>query len=77
MGCGPRAPRRLGFDPDAEVPRHLTGERLDVTSSDFPNYDRNHNTPHDQNADATLAVAEQTVWHGGPHPSKLILPRVR
>ncbi|HEY1376286.1 MAG TPA: CocE/NonD family hydrolase [Gemmataceae bacterium] len=51
--------------------------RLDVTSSDFPNYDRNHNTPHDQNADATLAVAEQAVWHGGPHPSKLILPRIR
>jgi putative CocE/NonD family hydrolase len=48
--------------------------RLDITSSDFPNYDRNHNTAADQNADATLAVADQTVHHGGGWKSKLILP---
>ena len=48
--------------------------RLDVTSSDFPNYDRNHNTAADQNADAQLVVAEQTVHHGGSRPSRLILP---
>jgi predicted acyl esterase len=58
--------------------RFLTGHRLrlDVTSSDFPNYDRNHNTAHDQNADATLAVAEQTVHHGGKYASKFVLPRM-
>ena len=50
--------------------------RLDVTSSDFPNYDRNHNTPHDQNADARLVVAEQTICHGGTQASKLTLPVV-
>ncbi len=50
--------------------------RLDVTSSDFPNYDRNHNTAVDQNADAQLVVAEQTVHHGGTRPSRLILPVV-
>jgi predicted acyl esterase len=49
---------------------------LDVTSSDFPNYDRNHNTPADQNADAKLAVARQMVHHGKVYPSKLILPWV-
>ena len=48
--------------------------RLDITSSDFPNYDRNHNTAADQNADATLAIAEQTIHHGGDKASKLILP---
>ncbi len=48
--------------------------RLDVTSSDFPNYDRNHNTAADQNADARLEVAEQTVHHGGRYASKLVLP---
>lgn len=48
--------------------------RLDVTSSDFPNHDRNHNTAADQNADAQLVVAEQTVHHGGNHRSRLILP---
>jgi putative CocE/NonD family hydrolase len=50
--------------------------RLDLTSSDFPNYDRNHNTAGDPNADATLAVAEQTVFHGGSRASKLVLPVV-
>jgi putative CocE/NonD family hydrolase len=48
--------------------------RLDVTSSDFPNYDRNHNTAADQNADAQLVVAEQSVFHGGKYASRLILP---
>ncbi|MDZ4286671.1 MAG: CocE/NonD family hydrolase, partial [Prosthecobacter sp.] len=48
--------------------------RLDVTSSDFPNYERNHNTAADQNADAHLGVAEQTVHHGGQYASKLVLP---
>jgi uncharacterized protein len=48
--------------------------RLDITSSDFPNYDRNHNTAADQNADAKLEVAEQTIHHGGVKASRLILP---
>ena len=50
--------------------------RLDVMSSDFPNYDRNHNTPYDQNADTRLVVAEQVIHHGGPHASRIILPRI-
>ena len=48
--------------------------RLDVTSSDFPNYDRNHNTAADQNADAELLVADQTIHHGGQVASRLLLP---
>lgn len=48
--------------------------RIDVTSSDFPNYDRNHNTAANQNADATLVSADQTIHHGGARPSKVILP---
>ena len=50
--------------------------RLDLTSSDFPNYDRNHNTAADQNADAELVIAEQTIHHGGATPSRLVLPRM-
>ncbi len=57
---------------NAFLPGHRI--RLDVTSSDFPNYDRNHNTPADQNADAELVVARQTIHHGGAYASKLILP---
>ena len=48
--------------------------RVDITSSDFPNYDRNHNTTADPNRDATLVVARQTVQHGKPFPSRIILP---
>jgi putative CocE/NonD family hydrolase len=48
--------------------------RLDVTSSDFPNYDRNHNTAADPNADPSLRPAEQTVFHGSELASRLILP---
>jgi len=50
--------------------------RLDITSSDFPNYDRNHNTAADQNADAALETAEQTILHGPGFESKLVLPVV-
>jgi len=65
---------RLGPTSNEFRPGHRI--RLDITSSDFPNYDRNHNTAADQNADAELAVAEQTVHHGGRWASKLVLPVV-
>lgn len=48
--------------------------RLDITGSDFPNYDRNHNTAADQNADAKLEIAEQTIHHGDAKLSRLVLP---
>jgi len=63
---------RLNPTSNAFLPGHRI--RLDVTSSDFPNYDRNHNTAANQNADAKLAVASQTIYHGPSHPSKIILP---
>ncbi|MBI5394593.1 MAG: CocE/NonD family hydrolase [Verrucomicrobia bacterium] len=63
---------RLGPTSNEFQPGHRI--RLDITSSDFPNYDRNHNTAADQNADAELAVAEQTVHHGRRWASKLVLP---
>jgi putative CocE/NonD family hydrolase len=56
--------------------RFLAGHRirLDVTSSDFPNYDRNHNTPADQNSDTQLVTAHQTIHFGGDFRSRLRLP---
>ena len=47
--------------------------RLDVASSDFPNFDRNHNTGADFWSDAELRVAHQTVFHDREHPSRLVL----
>ena len=48
--------------------------RLDVSSSDFPNFDRNHNTGVDFWSDTELRVAHQTVFHNPEYPSRLILP---
>jgi putative CocE/NonD family hydrolase len=64
----------IRMDPtsNAFLPGHCI--RLDITSSDFPNYDRNHNTAADQNADAELKVAEQTIHHGGVHATRIVLP---
>jgi len=56
--------------------RFLKGHRirLEITSSDFPNHDRNHNTGGNDLADVELAAAEQKVFHSGEFPSRLILP---
>lgn len=50
--------------------------RLYVKSSDFPNFDRNHNTGKDFWDDNELRVARQTVFHGPSMPSHLVLPLV-
>lgn len=50
--------------------------RLDVASSDFPNFDRNHNTGKDFWSDTELRVAHQTVFHDREHPSRLTLPLI-
>jgi len=51
--------------------------RLDITSSDFPNFDRHHNTAANQNTDAGLVVAKQTLHHGPKYRSKVVLPVIR
>ena len=53
-----------------------TGQRirLYVSSSDFPNFDRNHNTGRDYWSDPELRVAHQTIFHAGDLRSCLILP---
>ncbi len=48
--------------------------RLEVTSSDFPNHDRNHNTGRNDLADAEFIVAEQQVLHTASYASRLLLP---
>ncbi len=50
--------------------------RLDVTSSNFPRWDRNPNTGHDFGVDAELTVAHQTILHDSEHPSYVTLPIV-
>ncbi len=50
--------------------------RLDISSSDFPNFDRNHNTKADYWSDPELKIAKQTVFHDSSMPSRLIIPVV-
>jgi len=50
--------------------------RLDVTSSNFPRWDRNPNTGHDLGVDDELVVAHQTILHDTAHPSFVSLPIV-
>jgi len=48
--------------------------RLEVSSSNFPRFDRNPNTGHPFGKDGEIATAEQKVHHGAVYPSHLILP---
>jgi putative CocE/NonD family hydrolase len=51
--------------------------RLDISSSDFPNFDRNHNTGGNDYAESTLVVARQIVFHEGEYASRIILPIIK
>jgi uncharacterized protein len=50
--------------------------RLDVTSSNFPRWDRNPNTGHAFGEDSEVVVATQTILHDAEHPSYVLLPLV-
>jgi putative CocE/NonD family hydrolase len=50
--------------------------RLEVSSSNFPRFDRNLNTGKDAATDATMVKATNTIYHDQQHPSALILPVV-
>jgi putative CocE/NonD family hydrolase len=51
--------------------------RLEVSSSNFPRFDRNLNTGKDDATDGEMVKATNTVLHDGAHPSALILPVVK
>jgi len=48
--------------------------RVEVSSSNFPRFDRNPNTGHPFGTDAELVSAHQTILHDREHPSHLVLP---
>jgi putative CocE/NonD family hydrolase len=50
--------------------------RVDIMSSNFPQFDRNPNTGEDLGASAALRVARQTVFHDAARPSHILLPVV-
>jgi hypothetical protein len=72
--------KRYRYDIDLWVTSNLfkAGHRIrvEISSSNFPRFDRNPNTGHDFGADAQLLKAEQTVFHDSEHPSHILLPMI-
>jgi putative CocE/NonD family hydrolase len=60
---------------NAFLPGHRI--RIDITSSSFPSFDRNHNSAALPNADPELKQARQRVHHGRAHRSRVVLPWLR
>ncbi len=48
--------------------------RLEVSSSNFPKYNRNTNTKEDSFYSAESQIAHQKIYHSRQYPSRLILP---
>jgi len=48
--------------------------RLEISSSNFPRFDRNLNTGQALGFDTEIAVAQQTILHNSHYPSHLLLP---
>ena len=48
--------------------------RVDISSSNFPRFDRNPNTGHAFGEDAELRKATQTIHHSREYPSQITLP---
>ena len=48
--------------------------RLEISSSNFPRFDRNMNTGARPGFDTEMKVAEQTIYHDARRPSRLTLP---
>ena len=57
---------------NAFLPGHQI--RVEISSSNFPRFDRNPNTGHPFGADAELVKASQTVHHSTQHASHILLP---
>jgi len=67
----------IAMTPTANV--FLPGHRLrvDITSSNFPQFDRNPNTGAPLGDNAETRVANQTIYHGGMKLSHIVLPVVQ
>jgi hypothetical protein len=50
--------------------------RLQITSSDFPRFDRNLNTGDSPETSTNHLTAHNVIFHNHDHPSALILPVV-
>jgi putative CocE/NonD family hydrolase len=74
----PGAPTRFAIDLWDLAHTFLAGHRIrvEISSSNFPRFDRNTNTGHEPGVDgpADVLVADQRVFHDTARPSALVLP---
>ena len=72
----PNTPNQLRIDLWDTSNAFLAGHRirLEISSSNFPRFDRNLNTGGRVGYETEWRVAHQTVFHDAERPSKLILP---
>ena len=48
--------------------------RVEISSSNFPKYDRNLNTGNTPQTDTEIRTASQTIYHNAQYPSHITLP---
>jgi putative CocE/NonD family hydrolase len=74
----PGRPEEMTIDVGATSNLFATGHRIrvEISSSNFPRFDRNPNTGMAFAESAELRRAEQTVFHDAQRPSRLVLPIV-
>jgi uncharacterized protein len=74
----PGAIYRVTIDLAATSNVFLAGHklRLEISSSNFPRFDRNLNTGAEQASATRMLKAKNMVWHDQSHPSALVLPVV-
>lgn len=72
----PGEPAEMTIDVGATSNLFRAGDRirLDISSSNFPRFDRNPNTGGTFGEDTELRRAEQTIFHDAKRPSRLVLP---
>lgn len=51
--------------------------RVEVSSSDFPIYNRNLNTGKDPYTSTEMVKAHQTIYHNAKYPSHIVLPVIK
>jgi putative CocE/NonD family hydrolase len=51
--------------------------RVEISSSNFPRFDRNLNTGNYFATDTTVIKAEQVIYHSAEYPSNIVLPVIR
>jgi len=51
--------------------------RVDITSSNFPQFDRNPNTGEPLGSTSKTRIASQSIYHGGVYLSHIVLPVVK